>query len=84
MVVTGVDGDCFPGVVDIGFTGLGITSHLMKLPKQKATTVSITCTWNENKRPRGLDALLGHLLYKRIPVRCKLSSTKIPEYLDQK
>ena len=38
----------------------------------------------KNKRPRGLDALLGHLLVKRIPVTYKLSSTKIPEYLSQK
>ncbi len=37
-----------------------------------------------NKRPRGLDALLGHLLVKRIPVTFQLSSTKIPEYLSQK
>ncbi len=36
------------------------------------------------KRPRGLDALLGHLLVKRIPVTFQLSSTKIPEYLSQK
>ena len=39
---------------------------------------------NENKRPRGLDVLLGHLLVKRMPVRFKLSSTKIAEYLSQK
>ncbi len=38
----------------------------------------------ENKRPRGLDALLGHLLVKRIQVMFRLSSTKIPEYLSQK
>ena len=37
-----------------------------------------------NKRPRGLDTLLGHLLVKRIPVMYKLSTTKIPEYLTQK
>ena len=37
-----------------------------------------------NKRPRGLDTLLGHLLVKRIPVTFQLSSTKIPEYLSQK
>ncbi len=37
-----------------------------------------------NKRPRGLDALLGHLLVKRIPVLFQHSSTKIPEYLSQK
>ncbi len=37
-----------------------------------------------NKRPRGLAALLGHLIVKRIPVMYKLSSTKIPEYLSQK
>ncbi len=37
-----------------------------------------------NKRPRGLDALLGHLLVERIPVMFQLSSTKIPEYLSQK
>ena len=34
---------------------------------------------NFNKRPRGLDALLGHLIVKRIPVMNKLSSTKLPE-----
>ncbi len=32
---------------------------------------------NNNKRPRGLDALLCKLLVKRIPVMFKLSSTKI-------
>ncbi len=37
-----------------------------------------------NKRPRGLDALLGHLLVKIIPVMFQLSSTKIPEYESQK
>ncbi len=37
-----------------------------------------------DKRHRGLDALLGHLLVKRIPVMCNLSSTKVPEYLSQK
>ena len=37
-----------------------------------------------NKRPRGLDALLGHLLVKRIPAMYKLSSTKMPEYFSQK
>ncbi len=37
-----------------------------------------------NKRPRGLDPLLGHLLIKRIPVMFQLSSTKIPENLSQK
>ncbi len=36
-----------------------------------------------NKRPRGLDALLGHLLVKRIPVTFQLINTKIPEYLSQ-
>ncbi len=39
---------------------------------------------NIYKRPRGLDALLGHLLVKRIPVTFQLTSTKIPEYLSQK
>ena len=37
----------------------------------------------QNKRPRGLDALLGHLLVKKIPEMYKLSTTKIPEYLSQ-
>ena len=37
-----------------------------------------------NKRPRGLDALLDHLLVKRMPVMLKLSSTEITEYLTQK
>ncbi len=37
-----------------------------------------------NKRPRGLDDLLGHLLIKRKPVMFQLSSTKVPEYLSQK
>ncbi len=37
-----------------------------------------------DKRPRGIDTLLGHLLVKRIPVTFHLSSTKIPEYLSQK
>ncbi len=37
-----------------------------------------------NKRPRGLDALLGHLLVKRIPVMYKFSSTKFPAYLNSK
>ncbi len=36
------------------------------------------------KRPRGLDALLGHLLVKRIPVTYQLSSTKSPEYFHGK
>ncbi len=36
-----------------------------------------------NKRPRGLDALLGHLLVKIIPVTYQLSSTKIHKYLSQ-
>ncbi len=36
------------------------------------------------KRSRGLDALLGYFLVKRIPVMYKLSSTKIPEYLNSK
>ena len=40
-------------------------------------------TLNNNKRPGRLDALLGHLLDKRIPVRYKLSSTKIAENLSQ-
>ncbi len=42
--------------------------------------------WDEkkkNKRPRGLDVLLGHLLVKIIPVTYQLSSTKIPKYLSQ-
>ncbi len=39
---------------------------------------------NRYKRPRGFDALLGHLLGKTIPVTFQLSSTKIPEYLSQK
>ncbi len=38
----------------------------------------------KNKRPRGLDALLGHLLVKRIPVTYQLSSTKIPKYFPVK
>ncbi len=38
----------------------------------------------KKKRPRGLGALLGHLLVKRIPVMYKLGSTKIPECLSQK
>ncbi len=37
----------------------------------------------KNKRPRGLDTLLGHMLVKRVPIMYKLSSTKIPEYLSQ-
>ena len=37
-----------------------------------------------NKMHRVLDALLGHLLDKIIPVRYKLSSTKLPEYLSHK
>ena len=41
-------------------------------------------TENHNKRPRGLDDLLGHLLVKRTPVMYKFSNTKIPEYLSQK
>ena len=36
------------------------------------------------KRPRGLGDLLGHLLFKRIAVMHKLSSTKIPVYLSYK
>ncbi len=36
------------------------------------------------QEPRGLDALLGHLLVKRTPVTFQFSSTKIPEYLSQK
>ena len=39
---------------------------------------------NCNKRPRGLDHLLGHLLVKIIPVTYQLSGTKIPNYLSQK
>ncbi len=39
---------------------------------------------NRNKNRRGLYALLGHMLVKRIPVTYKLSSTKIPEYLSHK
>ena len=31
---------------------------------------------SDNMRPRGLDAVLGHLLAKRMPVMHKLSSTK--------
>ncbi len=41
----------------------------------------IDTTAETNKRPRGLDALLGHLLDKIIAVRNKLSSTKIPDNL---
>ena len=37
-----------------------------------------------NKRPSGLEALLGHLLANRIPVTYQFSSIKIPEYLSQK
>ncbi len=51
-----------------------------------ATKITYHMHWfgiNNNKRPRGLDALLGHLLIKRIPVMFQLSSTKIPEYLSQ-
>ncbi len=33
---------------------------------------------NNNKRPRGLDPLLGHLVVKRIPVMYKHSSTNSP------
>ncbi len=45
--------------------------------------------WHEqhktiNQRHRDLYDLLGHLLDKRIPVRHKLSSTKIPEYFKSK
>ncbi len=36
-----------------------------------------------DKKPRGLYALLGHLLDKRIMVRYKLSSTLIPECLSE-
>ncbi len=36
-----------------------------------------------NKKPMGLDVLLGHLLVKRIPVMYQLSSTKISEYLSE-
>ncbi len=39
---------------------------------------------NKDKRPRGLDILVGYLPVKLIPVMYKLSSTKIPEYLSQK
>ncbi len=39
----------------------------------------VRCNENENKRPRGLDDLLGHLLVKRMPEMYKLSSTKISE-----
>ncbi len=37
-----------------------------------------------NKRPNGINALLGHLLIKRIPVMYKLGNTRIPEYLSEK
>ncbi len=33
-----------------------------------------------NEMPRGLGALLGHLLVNRIPVMYKISSPKITEY----
>ena len=36
--------------------------------------------WDPNKRPRGLYALLGHLLVKIIPAMYQLRSTKIPKY----
>ena len=45
------------------------------IPKQKN---------KKNKRPSGLDALLGHLIVKIIPVTYQLSSTKISKYLSQK
>ncbi len=38
----------------------------------------------KNKRPRGLDALLGHLLVKTTPVTYQPSSTKIPKYFHGK
>ncbi len=46
--------------------------------------IEVPCLESCNKRPRGLDALLGHLLVKRIPVMFQLSSAKIPGYLSQK
>ena len=39
---------------------------------------------NANKRPRGLDVLLGHLLGKEYSQGIKLSSTKNAENLSQK
>ncbi len=35
---------------------------------------------NGNKKPRGFDDLLSHLLDKIVPVKYKLGSAKIPEY----
>ncbi len=57
----------------------GTERRVAKLPKLCAYSLHRT-----DKRPRGLDALLGHLLVKRIPVTFQLCSTKIPEYLSQK
>ncbi len=50
------------------------------MPNSTETCIAFT----ENKRPRGLDDLLGHLLVKRIPVTYQLSSTKIPKYFHGK
>ncbi len=47
-------------------------------------TPQMMSTKIDNERPMGLDALLGHLLDKRIQVRYKLSSKKISEHLSQK
>ena len=62
----------------------GILSSYRLLLRYLNFQISFVKNNKFNKRPRGLCALLGHLLVKRIPVTYQLSSTKIPEYLTQK
>ncbi len=82
---------------DLGSSSSSIVSHFFPFPFcdfwninasmfycRSQTQSKITKLRNQNQRPRGLDALLGHLLVKRIPVTFQLNNTKIPEYLSQK
>ncbi len=48
----------------------------------RITSIKLNVKWN--KRPRGLNDLLDHLLVKRMPVMHKLSSAKIPEEFNSK
>ncbi len=68
-----------------GAQGLdGLLCHLPGTTNFMITTQVKSKIGNANKRPRGLDTLLGHLLVKIIPVTYQLSNTKIPKYLSQK
>ena len=62
---------------------LGIISHKVAWGYSIHLFESRTKNWKHTLTVEQ-EALLGHLLVKKIPVTYKLSSIKIPEYLSQK